>query len=96
MHNYTLEYRKSSANGNDDFLSRLPLPAMELDRSGPSRFTPSDEVRVFLIRSHGVLLGGPSAVHGGLGGLAPSDPSSGLGGLTLSLHDFEGFREHRP
>ena len=31
-----------------------------------------------------------------LGGLAPSDPSSGLGGLPLSPHDFHDFRQHGP
>ena len=95
-YNYTLEYRKGSANGNADFLSRLPLPATELDRGGPGSLTPSDEEHVFLIRSHGLLLGGPSAVRVGLDGLAPSDPSSGLGGLTLSPHDFQDFRKHGP
>ena len=32
----------------------------------------------------------------GLGGLALSDPSSGLGGLTLSPHDFQDVRKHEP
>ena len=50
--------------------------------------TPSDEERGFLIHSHGLLLGGSSAVRVGLGGLAPSNTSSGLGGLTLSLPIF--------
>ena len=95
-YNYTLEYRKDSANGNADFLSHLPLPAMELERSGPSSRTPSDEERVFLIRSHGLLLGGPSAVRVGLSGLAPSNPSSSLGGLTLSPDDVQDFRQHGP
>ena len=95
-YNYTLEYRKGSANGNADFLTRLPLPATELDRSGPSSLTPSDEESLFLIRSHDVFLGGPSAVRVGLGGLAPSDPSSGLGGLTFSPDDFQDFRQHGP
>ena len=93
---YAMEYRNGSANGNDDFLSRLPLPATELDHRGPSTLTPSDEERVFFIRSHGLLLGGPSAVRVGLGGLAPSDPSSGLDGLTLSSHDFNIFANTGP
>ena len=33
---YTLDYRKGSANGNADFLSRLPEPATKHDRSGSS------------------------------------------------------------
>ena len=32
----------------------------------------------------------------GLGGLAPSDPSSDLGGLTLSPHGFQHFCQHGP
>ena len=39
---YTLEYRKGSANGNADFLSGLPEPATEHDRSGSSSLTPVD------------------------------------------------------
>ena len=58
---------------------------------GPAVLTLSDEIRVFLIRSHDLLLGGPTAVRVGLGGLAPSDPSSGLGG-----GDFQEFRQHGP
>ena len=78
------------------FLSRLPLPATELDRSGPSRLTPSDEERVFLVHAHGLLIGGPFAMRVGLGRLPPSEPSSGLGGLTLSPDDFQDFRQHGP
>ena len=53
---YTLEYRKGSANSNADFLSRLPLPVSEDDRSGHSRLTPSDEEHIYLIRAGGLLL----------------------------------------
>ncbi|CAB1117358.1 unnamed protein product [Ectocarpus sp. CCAP 1310/34] len=31
---YTLKYRKGSANGNADFLSRMPLPAQDTDKTG--------------------------------------------------------------
>lgn len=31
-----------------------------------------------------------------LGDLAPSDPSSSLGGLPVSPHDFRGFGQHGP
>ena len=49
---YTLEYaKKGSANGNADFLLRLPLPASEDDRSGRRPLTPSDEERIHLIRA---------------------------------------------
>ena len=40
---YTLVYRKGSANGNADFLSCLPEPAIEHDRSGSSSLTPVDD-----------------------------------------------------
>ena len=56
-YNYTREYLKGSANGSAGVLFRLPLPATELDRSGPNSLTPSDEERIFLICSHGLLLG---------------------------------------
>ena len=91
---YNLEYRKGSANGNADFLSRLPLPASEDDRSGRSRLTPFDEERIYLIRSGGFVLDGPPTLSPGLGGLAPSSHSIGLGGLPLSQADFRDFREH--
>ncbi len=42
-YSYTLEYRKGSANGNADFLSRLPMAATEHDRSGRNRLTPTDD-----------------------------------------------------
>ena len=93
---YTLEYRKGSANGNADFLSRLPLPASENDRSGRSRLTPSEEERIYLIRSGGLLLDGPPTLSLGLGGLAPSSHSISLGGLPLPPSDFRDFREHGP
>ena len=40
---YILEYRKGSASGNADLLSRLPQPAAEHGRSGSSRLTPVDD-----------------------------------------------------
>ena len=91
-----LEYRKGSVNGNADFFSRPPLPATELDRSDLSSLTPSDQGHIFLIRSYGLILGGPSAVRVGLGRLAPSDPRSGLGGFTLFPHHFEDFANTGP
>ena len=58
-YNYTLEYRKGSANRSADFLPRLTLPATELDRSGPCSLLPSDEKRVFLIRSYAYFWADP-------------------------------------
>ena len=78
------------------FLSRLPLTASEDDHSGRSRLAPSDEERIYLIRSGGLALDGPPTLSPGLGGLAPSSHSIGLGGLPLSQADFRDFREHGP
>ena len=77
-YNYTVEYRKGIANGDADFPSRLPLPATGCDRSGPNSLTPFDEELVFLICSHGLRLGGLSAMRACLGALAPSVPSRAL------------------
>ena len=58
-YNCKVEYRIGSTNGSADFVARLPLPATELDRSGSSSLTPSDEEHAFLIRSH-VLVNPPT------------------------------------
>ena len=55
-YNYVSGYHKGSVNGNVGFPSRLPLPATERDRNNPSSLTPSDNERVFIIHSHGLLL----------------------------------------
>ena len=72
------------------------MSATGLDGSGPSSLALSDEERVFLVRSHDLLRGGPAAVRVGLGGLAPSGPRSCLSGLTLSPDNFQDFRPHGP
>ena len=111
-YSYTLEYRKGSANGNADFLSRLPMEATEQDRTGRSRLTPTDEDdAVFsirhtdptvdtntdeFIRSCGLL---PQHDHSAgiqLGGLLPVSPDIALGGLPLSSSDFADFRDTGP
>ncbi|CAB1103607.1 unnamed protein product [Ectocarpus sp. CCAP 1310/34] len=50
---YTLKYRKGSANGNADFLSRLPLPAQDTDKTAPDCIDGVDQAGVFLIRACG-------------------------------------------
>ena len=94
VYHYPLEYRKGSANGYADFLSRPPLPASEDDRSGHSRLTPSDEERIYRIRAGGLLHDGPLALSLGLGGLSPSSKSVGLGGLPPFQSDFRDCRIH--
>ena len=46
---YTPEYRKGISNGNAPFLSRLPQPAIEHDRSGSSCLNPVEDGGIFLI-----------------------------------------------
>lgn len=60
----TLKYRKGNANGNADFLCRLPQPATELDRTGPGRST-------YDSRTPGIALGGlvPTTGSAAFGGL---------------------------
>ena len=68
---YTLEYRKGSANGNADFLSRLPEPTTEHDRNGSTNLNPGEDGGIYLIRVCGLN--------------TPSSPIPGviLGGLLL-------------
>ena len=51
---YTLEYRKGSANGNADFLSRLPEPATEHDCGGSTSLNPVEDGVIYLIRACGL------------------------------------------
>ena len=93
---YTLEYRKGSKNGNADFLSRLPQPATEHDRSGSRRLTPVDDDAIHLVRACGLLTPSTSIPGIGLGGLVPQPDSAVLGGLPLTSTDFRYFRAHEP
>ena len=43
---YTLEYREGKANSNADFLSRLPQPATDADRTRRNRLTGLDTVGI--------------------------------------------------
>ena len=98
---YTLKYRKGSANGNADFLSRLPLPATDADTTGPDRLVDVEAAGVFLVRARTQLYRSSNAPTIGLGGLV-------LGGLrppvsagvfdppALTPADFGDFRRHGP
>ena len=93
---YTLEYRKGSANGNADFLSRLPEPATEHDRNGSTSLTPVEDGGIYLIRACGLYTPSSPIPGVGLGGLMPRTESNALGGLPLTLADFCDFRTHGP
>ena len=93
---YTLEYRKGSANGNADFLSRLPEPATEHDRNGSTSLTPVEDGGIYLIRSCGLYTPSSPIPGVGLGGLMPRTESNALGGIPLTLADFCDFRTHGP
>ena len=103
-YNFRLSYRRRQENANADFLSRLPLPPIEEDIFGASSLTDPDDLGVYLIRAcgfttpaypvPGVGLGGltPSLCHAldaGLGGLNPPPDSPVLGGLPLTIDDFQ-------
>ena len=51
---YTLKKRKGSANGNADFLFRLPEPATEHDRNGSTSLNPVEDGGIYLIRACGL------------------------------------------
>ena len=53
---YTLEYCKGSANGSADYLSCLPKPATEHDRSWSSGLTPVEDGGNSFIRACGFAL----------------------------------------
>ena len=74
----TLEYRKGGANGNADFLSRLPKPATEHDRSGSTSLNPVEDGGIYFVRACG--LSTPSSPIPGvdLGGLVPRTESACL------------------
>lgn len=66
---YTLQYRKGTATGNINFLSRLLQPATDADRTGRNHLTGPDIVGIYLIRPCGFASNEPSTPGIGLGGL---------------------------
>ena len=94
--NYTLEHRKGSANGNADFLSRLPAPATEHDRTGSSSLISVEDGGIFLIRACELRTRASPIPGVGLSGLVPHPESAVLGGLPFASSDFRDFRTHGP
>ena len=75
---YTLEYRKGSANGNADFLSHFPEPATEHDRSGSTSLNPVEDGGIYLIRACGLSTSFSPIPGVGLGELVPRTESAVL------------------
>ena len=110
-YNFRLSYRRGQENADADFLSRLPLPPIDEDISSASALTDPDDLGAYLIRACGfttlacpvpdVGLGGltPSPCHAPdavLGGLTPPPDSPVLGGLHLTIDDFQTHRAPMP
>ena len=93
---YHLEYRKGSANGNADFLSRLPEPATEHDRNGSTSLTLVKGGGLYLIRACGLCTPSSPIPGVGLGRLMPRTENNALGGLPFTLTDFCDFCTHGP
>ena len=92
----TLDYCKGSANGNTDFLSRLPEPSTEHDRSGSSSLTPVEDSGIFLVRACRLRTRSSRTSGVGLSGLVPRPESAIWGGLPFTSSDFSDFRAHGP
>ena len=79
-----------------DFLSRLPEPATEHDRSGSSSLTPVDDDGIFVIRACGLSTRSSRTPGVGLVGPMPHFDNAVLGGFTFHLSDFRDSRAHGP
>ena len=88
--------KEANGNGNADFLSRLPEPGTEHDRSGSTSLNPVEESGKYLLRA--CRLNTPSSpIPGvGLGGLVPSTESAVLGGIPFTSADFCVFHTQGP
>ena len=93
-YNYTLDYLKGTANGNADFLSRLPQPATDADRTGRNRLTGPDTVGIYLIRLCAFAMNEPPTPGIGLGGLVspPSRTIPTIQPLPFTADDYGDFR----
>ena len=81
---YTLEYRKGSANGNANFLSRLSEPATEHNRTRSRILIPVEDGGIFLIRVCRLRTRASPIPCVGLSGLVPHPESAVLSGLPFA------------
>ena len=79
-----------------NFLFCLPLPATASNYTGHSGLIPSDEERIFLVRTRNLFPGGSSSMRVFLGELAPPHPSYGLSGLALPARFFKPSQTRPP
>ena len=93
---YTLEYRKGSANGNADFLSRLPEPATEHDRTGSNSLIPVEDCGIIFTQACGLRTHASPVPGVGLSGLVPHPESAVFGGLPFASSNVRDFRTHGP
>ena len=75
----TLEYCKGRANGKYYFLSRLPEPATDHDRSGSSSLIPVEDSGIFIIRACGLRTRSSPTPGVGLSGLVHRPESAVFG-----------------
>ena len=94
MFDHAPKCRKGNANGNVDFISRLPQPATEHDRRGSSRLTPVDDEAINLVKAFGLLTPYTSIPGIMVGRLVPQPDSAVLGGLPLTFTDLRDISAH--
>ena len=93
---YTLEYRRGSANGNADFLSRLPERATEHDRNKRTSLKLAEDSGIYLIRACGLHIPSSPIPGVGSGGLVLRTERAVLGGPPFtSLCRFLRFSHTR-
>ena len=93
---YTLEVRKGSANGDADFLSRLPEPAKVHDRNGSMSLTPVEDGGIYLIKDCGLHTSSSPIPGVGLGGSMPRAERNALVGVPFTSVEICAFRTHGP
>ena len=82
---------KAGKNVNADFLSRLPEPATEHDRSGSKSLNPVEDGSIYLIWASGLRYPSSPIPGVGLGGLVPRTESAVLSGLPFTSADCGDF-----